>query len=76
MRRIALLLAALLAAPALYGAGLAVVYLATPHALDWHLATSLPRTAFGLAPACLVAALLAPILAATAPGPRHTRSPT
>ena len=68
--------AALLAAPALYGAGLAVVYLATPHALDWHLATSLPRTAFGLAPACLVAALLAPILAATAPGPRHTRSPT
>jgi hypothetical protein len=55
--------AALLAAPALYAAGLAVIYLATPHALDWHIATSLPRTAFGLAPACLVAALLAPSLA-------------
>ena len=66
--------AALLAAPALYTAGLALVYLGTPHALGWHLATSLPRTTFGLAPATLVAALLAPSLAAAAS--IHTRART
>ena len=69
----ALRAAALLATPALYAGGICLVYLATPHELGWHLATSLPRTLFGLAPACLVAALLAPSLArATA---SHTRSP-
>lgn len=55
--------AALLAAPALYAGGMVLVYLATPHQLAWHVATSLPRTLFGLVPACLVAAVLAPTLA-------------
>ncbi|HVN39794.1 MAG TPA: hypothetical protein VMW19_16650 [Myxococcota bacterium] len=55
--------AALLAAPAVYLGGLSLVYLATPHELAWHLVTSLPRTLFGLAPACLAAALLGPTLA-------------
>ena len=55
--------AALLAAPAVYLVGLSLVYLATPHELAWHLVTSLPRTLFGLAPACLAAALLASTLA-------------
>jgi hypothetical protein len=58
--------AALLAAPALYAGGVVVVYLATPHALAWHVATSLPRTLFGVAPACLVGAVLAPTLARAA----------
>ncbi len=57
---------ALLAAPALYLAGMSLVYLATPHDLVWHLTTSLPRTLFGLAPACLAAAVLAPSLARAA----------
>lgn len=58
--------AALLAAPALYLAGMSLVYLATPHDLGWHVTTSLPRTLFGLTPACLAAALLAPSLARAA----------
>jgi hypothetical protein len=68
--------AALLAAPAVYLAGLSLVYLATPHELAWHLVTSLPRTLFGLAPACLAAALVAPSLARVSPGsePTSTRS--
>jgi hypothetical protein len=68
--------AALLAAPAVYLAGLSLVYLATPHELAWHLTTSLPRTLFGLAPACLVAASFAPSLARANPAsePISTRS--
>jgi hypothetical protein len=57
---------ALLAAPVIYLAGMSLVYLATPHDLGWHVATSLPRTLFGLAPACLAAAVLAPHLARAA----------
>ena len=68
--------AALLAAPAVYLAGLSLVYLATPHELAWHLGTSLPRTLFGLAPVSLAAALFAPSLARAGAGsePASTRS--
>jgi hypothetical protein len=55
--------AALLATPLLYTAALALVYASNPEDLAWHLATSVPRTLFGLVPFFLAAALLAPLLA-------------
>jgi ABC-type nitrate/sulfonate/bicarbonate transport system permease component len=53
---------------------MSLVYLATPHDLGWHVTTSLPRTLFGLAPACLAAAVLAPSLARAAGAARDESS--
>jgi hypothetical protein len=49
----------LLSIPLAYLAGLFVIYLATPHDLDWHVATSLHRTVYGVLPAVFVASLFA-----------------
>lgn len=67
---------ALLGAPALYLAGILGIYLLTPHDVAWHLATSFARTTFALAPACLVAAVLARELARAADDSARAPQPT
>ncbi len=52
-------MAVLLGGPVLYCTGIVVIYLGTPHRLKWHLATSVERVLYGVAPVILVAAIFA-----------------
>ncbi|MFB3891276.1 MAG: hypothetical protein ACE15C_04550 [Phycisphaerae bacterium] len=67
--------AVLLSGPALYVAGMIVIYLTTPNPLEWHLGTSLSRVMYLVPPAVLAMIIFARAGAGPRPSPELAPAP-